>query len=413
MVKKANVALLYVAQVVRLLSPVIILPYLTKILDPGEWGLLALVQAYVLVISTCVESGFGISAARHIAVNRQNKSVISITVTSVISLQIMLTLLVSIVVAVIQFHGAKVAADPALLWFGVLAGVLQGFSLLWYFRGIDDILFASLVEIISKILYVFLVLFFVKFSSHLWLVTGLLFLVNLIAFTLMLWNIKSRIALHSPNISQMLKLFKLSLPFFLLRISAICITAGNTIILGKILPLAEVGYFAIAEKIMSAVRALYTPIIDSTLPNISAKIQSNAFAEVKEFLLRLGFWLFVISSLLSSAIYLLAPTVVDLFLSKTYSPVVELLRYFSIVPLIIAISSVIGPMYLLPCGKDKSFSISVILGSISSLVITYFFAPHFGALGGVLGILFSYIIILLSFIIILFRFNVQQNSNSV
>ena len=69
-----NVLALYGVQAANYLFPLLTLPYLTRVLGPVSWGLLAMVQSFAQYLALLVEYGFNLSATREVARHRDDRS---------------------------------------------------------------------------------------------------------------------------------------------------------------------------------------------------------------------------------------------------------------------------------------------------------------------------------------------------
>src|SRR5436190_22390445 len=67
-----NAAALYGVQVARKVLPLVIVPYLARILEPSGWGVMAFTQSLAEFVVLVIEFGFNLSATREIARNRHS-----------------------------------------------------------------------------------------------------------------------------------------------------------------------------------------------------------------------------------------------------------------------------------------------------------------------------------------------------
>ena len=88
-----NVASLTSLQAITYVLPVIIMPYLFRIIGPEKFGLIAFAQAFVQYFAIITDYGFGISATKEISLCREERRKVSCVFSSVITVKILLAVL--------------------------------------------------------------------------------------------------------------------------------------------------------------------------------------------------------------------------------------------------------------------------------------------------------------------------------
>src|SRR3954468_5651871 len=87
-----NAAALFVVQMSAFAAPLVVLPYLSRVLSTEHFGLIAFATAFNYYFITLVEYGFNLSATRRIAIHRDNPDLLSKICSSVYSAKALLTL---------------------------------------------------------------------------------------------------------------------------------------------------------------------------------------------------------------------------------------------------------------------------------------------------------------------------------
>ena len=110
-----NVSLLFVAQLISYLIPILEVPILARALGVESYGHILIVQTTALLCSLVVEYGFSLSGARQVALCAENKTLLSKIYNEVVSGRIILAVgVVSFSLVVLFF--VKVDASPLVFY---------------------------------------------------------------------------------------------------------------------------------------------------------------------------------------------------------------------------------------------------------------------------------------------------------
>jgi len=386
-----NLVALYGAHFARYLLPLITIPYLARVLGVNTWGILAFIQAYSLYIAILVEFGFGLSATREIARHRDSKEDRGNILAGVIGAQMLLALLGVMITLVIQPFVPLLKNNLLMLWIGVFSALAQGFSLLWYFQGLESMRLVAVLDISAKCFATAGIFLLVHSPGDAWKVFASYLVANLTSVILSLSIIYKNIPFRFPFWSQIRTSIQMSWLMFIMRINGISFSSGNTIILGLAVSPEMVGYFAGAEKIASAVRQLLTPVIQGIYPRISYLVTHSvekAVRLLKNELLILG----IVGAMLSALVLLFSPLLVSLLLGRNFEPAIPVLKILSFLPTIIAFNLVLGSHWLLPMGYDRLFTligIRIVIINFLLVILVIVFIPIYALNGAAWAIILS------------------------
>ena len=136
--------------------PLLILPYLVRVLGAEKFGLVMFAQSFATFLMVFVDFGFNISGTREISLNRTNKGKISEIFISIIIIKIILILAAFGFLYFAVTFIDRFSIDPYvyLLSFGVVIG--QALFPVWFFQGIEKMQFVTLINILSKTIFTIL-----------------------------------------------------------------------------------------------------------------------------------------------------------------------------------------------------------------------------------------------------------------
>lgn len=160
-----NVAFLSGLQAITYFLPVIILPYLFRVLGPERFGLIAFAQAFTQYFMILTDYGFSVSATKEISLCREEHHKVVNIFSAVMTVKLGLAFLSFLLLCVIVYFIPKFTEEwlVYLLSFGSVLG--STLFPVWFFQGTETMKYIAKLNILGEILYVAGIFLFVKESS--------------------------------------------------------------------------------------------------------------------------------------------------------------------------------------------------------------------------------------------------------
>ncbi|MFA5200267.1 MAG: oligosaccharide flippase family protein, partial [Candidatus Omnitrophota bacterium] len=139
-------------QSINYILPLIMLPYLVRVLGMEKFGLIAFAQALVQYFLILTDYGFSLSATKTISLVGDNKQKINQVFSSVMTVKLIFTGLSFIIICALLYFVPKFKTDwPVyMLSFGsVVGGTLFP---VWFFQGKEKMNYITIVNIISGLI---------------------------------------------------------------------------------------------------------------------------------------------------------------------------------------------------------------------------------------------------------------------
>jgi PST family polysaccharide transporter len=364
-----NIFSLSIIQFSNYLIPLIIFPYIIRVIGPEKYGLIAFAQAFIGYFSLIIDFGFNLSATKEIALNKDNKNELDKIFSNVIITKGLLFLLSFILFSIITICFDKFRKDW-LIYYLVFTGLLgQLLSPTWFFQGIEKMKYITALDLISKSFFIFSIFIFVNKSSD-YLIVPLLnsvsyIIAGIISITIILKIHKIKITI--PSLKEILSQLKYGFHFFLSRLSVSAYTNSNLFILGLTNNNTIVGYYSIAEKIYMALKNLYTPINDSLYPYMSKEKDITLFRRL--------FLLCTITNILMMLIlFIFSDSIIYLITGLVIKESIIALKIFLFACMITIPSVLIGYPFLASFGFPNYANNSVIISSGFHILMLIIFA---------------------------------------
>lgn len=125
------------------------------------------------------------------------------------------------------------------------------------------------------------------------------------------------------------------------------------------------------------------------LPHVSNAFKNGEINKVKEYLYTSFEFVTAIAIALTFGIAAISHTLIPLFLTGKFLPVIPLMMVESVVILLIGWSNVLGFQYLVPTGQNKAYNYSVITGAFVNIVLNVPFILFWGVMGTVFATVIS------------------------
>ena len=383
-----NIFSLGILQGSNYILPLLTIPYLVRVLGPDYFGLLAFATATITYIALLTDYGFNLSGTRRISIHRENNFKISkifsaIMIIKLILLCIGFLLLILLIELVDKFNSNW---EVYILTFGVVIG--QVLFPIWLFQGIEKMKYITYVNILSKLFFTILIFLFVNDESDYILVPffNSLGIISGSLFSLYLATEKMGYKFVWPG----LKLIKFLLidgwHVFISSMSISLYTVSTIFILGLLTNNRTVGEFAAVDKIIQAAKGIYNPIAQAIFPMVSRKFhehRSSGFIFIKK-IAKIVFLIFLILSL---ALFFFSNYIVNMILGDQFTSAVELLKIMAALPLITALSNILGVQVMINIGYKKAFTIILSIAAIVGVFLNFLLVPIYQEKGTALVLL--------------------------
>ena len=293
-IAKNYVALLFI-QGTNFILPLIIFPYLVRNLGSEKYGLVMVAQSVALFLTIIVDFGFNISATREVANLKNDKEKLSQFYWNVFSIKLVLIIITFLLLLGLIICVDKFSVDPLiyLFSFGLVLG--QAIFPTWFFQGIEKMQVITIVNVAAKLFFT-ISLFFVVLSpadyQYVPIFNGLGFVISgLFGFVFSLQYVK----FIFPKLSQVKEIIENSSSLFFSNFAVSLYTSSNTLILGFFAGDSMAGVYASMEKLILAIKSLYSPFYQAIFPNLSTKPYDEIRSYIDKMRIPIGFLGLVIS----------------------------------------------------------------------------------------------------------------------
>ena len=368
-------------EVVALAAPLILVPYVARVLSVESVGLYSYTYSIILYFAVFVSLGTKSYAIKKIAqsLDAYQKSKIFYEVFSLRFIMGITTLCIYFIFMYVTSMNMLIASIQSIY---ILARM---FDISWFFQGVENFKTIVFRNIVFKVLTVICVLLFVKNDSQLplyiLLLSGLTLMGNLALFPY-LKNYLVKVKLRDIHLFHG---FSEIMVLFIPTISSQIYAALDKTMLGVICEnLEQNAYYEQAQKIIGVVLTVVTSVGVVMLPRI-AKLQTrdqSAMISVTE--QSYGF-ISMLAIPMIVGISSVADIFIPWFLGEEYNQVIFLITIMSPIFLIVGISNITGFQYLVATNRQGIYSFSIALGTVINGIVNSFMIRPWGAVGAAIS----------------------------
>jgi PST family polysaccharide transporter len=373
---------LSVLQIINNIIPLLVFPYLIRVLGIENFGILAFVLAVTAYGMILTDYGFDLSATKLVSIHRENQEKLNEIFSSVITIKIFLGVIYFVTIILLVLFVDKFAQNSLLyfLAFGLVLGEILFPT--WFFQGMEQMRFITIINAIAKITFTLMIFIFVKNPSDLYIVPMLNSMGAVSAAVSALYVTKKyfHISFQPQKYQTLLYYLKDGWYIFTSRIAVELYITSNVIILGLLASNTVVGYYSVVEKTINAIGRLLDPITRTVYPYLAKLYQDSVVLFYKRNT-QLSFLIFILMLPMAIILYIYAEEILHLVAGdRVTDEMIHLLRILScILPFYLY-----GSQYtnmLVTLNETKLLNKIVTIAGISNIIIAPIAISLYGAVG--------------------------------
>ncbi|EJL6368350.1 oligosaccharide flippase family protein [Vibrio cholerae] len=264
-----NIGYLLLVQFANYIAPLLVLPYLTRVLGVEAFGTIVMAMSMCSIAMILTDFGFNLSGTFWVSKNRHDKIEIAKYVSAVTFAKIFLCFLSVFFVWLYDFYAENNFGIHITTAISVVV-ISQGFQLTWFFQGIEKMRNVTASLVTAKLLYMFLVLAFVKDQNDAVVVLYCLAFSNIVSiFIGFILLYLEEIKISIPRARNVKSAVKNSISFFLSRAAVGVYTSASTFIVGAFCNVHQAAIYSSAEKLYQAGQGLVSPVSQALFPYLA------------------------------------------------------------------------------------------------------------------------------------------------
>lgn len=376
---------LSVLKLVNAILPFVTLPYLIKVLGFQQYGAIVLALSLITYFQAVTDYGFNLSATREIAKHRHSNKQLSYIysktmISKIVLLIFSLLCLCGLILCISQFR-----AD--FLIYSLMCLMLVGQTLFpeWFFRGVEQMRYITILDLIVKFGFTLGVFLLIKKPEDYWmypLIFGLSYIFVGVSSNIFLLK-KFQIKFIKINLDKIKKNLKSGFPLFVNQFVPNLFNNTTNFLVGIILGKSAAGMFGATRQVIQILTVFNSVVSTVFFPYlVKNKNKFNIYRKAY-----LGIFLFIFCF-----VWIFHYKFFNL-LGVSYLGLERVFLFLLLGVLCIVIYSIYATNYLIVRGKDDIVMKITILASLVGFLCAFPLIKYFGMVGGAVNIFICQLIL--------------------
>lgn len=395
---KKNYIYNLVYQMLAVIVPLMIQPYIARVLGAGEVGAFSYTTAITGYFALVGNLGIATYGQLRIAAFRNDRKKVSLIFWELAVLRIILMGAASVLF--LLFIRFLARPEFKTLYMVLLVQIMaSAIDIAWLLQGFEEFKKIVLRNTIIKVVSVILIFTFVKSQSDLY-VYALIMNGSTLLGNASIWyftpSFVERVPFKELNMRRHLRACVI---YFIPTIATtIYLSLDKQMIKWFTEGSVENGYYEFAQKIEQMAVTVVTSLSIVTMPRMANLFNQHAIEKLKNRLEQTIRFILLVSVPMCLGLMSVTDYLVPLYLGAGYERSAVLLKIFSLLIVVVGLNNAVGKQVLMPVGRQKDYNMSVILGAIVNFTLNLLLIPRFYSVGAVIASVAAETSILLAFI---------------
>lgn len=380
---KKNFIFNLIYQLVTLIAPFIVTPYISRVLGVdgvGEYSYANSIVAYFLLFAILGTTTYGQRSIGYVQndVEERSRAFWNVLIFRIVTSIVTLCVYVLFIFLLTPKTSFIIYLILALNIINVIVDIT------WFMQGMEEFGKTATTSIIFRILGIVFVFLFVKKESDLWIYV-LVSVVFTIAGNISLWLFLPKYVCRVKGLHPF-KNTKSILQLFLPTIAIQIYTVVDKSMLGWFTDgYTENGYYEQADKIIKMALMAITALGTVMIPRISLKYKSGDMDQVIYYIQKSYRFVWMLAIPVMFGLIAIASVFVPIFFGEGYEKCSLIISLLSLLSVLIGLSNVTGMQYFVPTGKQNILTITVVVGAVVNVVFNLILIPFYASIGAAIS----------------------------
>lgn len=395
-----NIGFLYLLKISTYIFPLITLPYLLRVIGPENYGLITFGVAFTAYFNLIVDYSFNLNGTKRVSQANNDFQRINIIFNSIYATKLFLLMMGLLLLTIIINSFPRFQEYQMLFYFYYLTVLGQALMPIWLFQGLQSMKNITYFTLIAKTIFTISIFIFIKEEDDFILVPLISGSGMIVAglFSLLYSLNKYPISFDFPKFEKIFDELKSGAHLFTSTIYVSLYTNTSIIILGLNVSNADLGLFGASNRIVQALKSLYSPINQAIFPFFSKTLFNERKKAVRN-LYKAGMITSLIFFMLGLVVFTFSESIISTLFGIQFLESHIYLKIMSFIPFLVVCSNFFGVQLLVNLGFESLFSKILLFCSLIALFLSFIFIPIYYAYANAIILVFiEFIVAIIMFL---------------
>lgn len=403
-----NIASVGLVQMANYIIPIVIMPIVVRALGTSPFGVVSYAQNIISYLTIIVYFGFEYSATQDVALYRDDRKSLCTIFWTVIFSRLALFVASMLILLFAGLFIDRISTNPILYFNAALVNLGIAIFPTWFFQGLEKMGRMAMFNFFIKFIGAVLILIFVRcpndYQIYVLILSCSYILVGFIAFVYVVIHYDLKYIKINFNNILVKKVLNKSISIFINNLFMTAYTLVGMTILGCYESDYNVGIYSGAYRIIMAVMSITSLPINIGLFPVMSRLFSESIEKGVGYLKKMLKLVLIFGILMALIILAISPLAVHILLGSSFNESINLLKLFSVLPLLVIVASMLTIQGLY--GLQLQYFAPYLGGfvAIVCIVMNLILIPKYGIMGaGISWIVAQMCEIIVSFSIIKYK----------
>ena len=368
------------------LIPLIVTPYLARMLGVNAFGTYGLSLAFAMYGMLLTDWGFNLSAAQKTARAHDDHDTLRTIFWNVMTARMLLACAAAILLVIATITVPMLRA----IWPVVLAAstivLSTALSANFFLQGLQYMGAFAVSALIGRLLIIPLTFAFVHRPEDVVIAVLIQNATQLISAIASIVIASKRVKLGRPrfDLDGALLEIREGWHLFVSTFSVSFYTHANAVVVGFASGHTQAGILTASQRVGQAFQQLIQPLNMAVYPQVNRLSEADPRAAVR-LMKRVLVGQSAIVFLISLTMFLSAPYLVPIFLGRAFASAVPVVQVLSVMPFLAGLTNILGGNMLLPLGLRGPYMTGLALSGMVNIALLLILAPARGAMGAAIS----------------------------
>ena len=400
---KKNIVMNTILSFITLIYPLIIFPYVSRVLLPNGIGKVNFAISIITYFSMFAQLGIPLYGIRICSELRDDKLKLTKVVFEIFIIYSITTCIIFFIYLLCVFNVEKFFVEKKLYLVISFTFFFNLIGFEWFLKSLEEYTLIVKTSVLFRIISLIFILILVKDKTDYVKYAFLTIFVTSGTSLFYVLKLKNYIKLKSIKL-KMLNLSRHLKPiftFFLMSVTITLYTNLDTVMLGFLSTEEQVGFYTTALKIKNILVTLITSFGTVLLPRLSYYITQKREEEYKKIIKKSFNYILIVAIPLAFYFILFAKTTIAILAGEKYINSIVPMQVLMPTVICIGITNLIGIQIMLPLHQEKKLLVTVMSGAVVDLIINLLLIPKLLALASAVATLAAEIVVLILQVLIM------------